>query len=91
MKKNLTRRKNGSYVLKHKTKKAKQGDCLECGENATTRELLFRYNPEDLKLVKEYIEAQLSRYTNEESITPIWCKTCQSLIEYRTKIRTSAT
>ncbi len=87
----LRRQKDGSYILSSKAKESKQGDCLECGENATTRELLFRYNPEDLKLVKEYLEAQLSRYSNEESITPIWCKTCQSLIEYKTKIRINAT
>jgi len=31
MKSNLTRRKDGSYVLKHKTTKAKKGDCKGCG------------------------------------------------------------
>jgi len=30
---NLIRKKNGSYVLKHKTKKYKEGDCHECGDN----------------------------------------------------------
>ena len=33
MKSNLTRKKNGSYVLKHKTIKAKKDDCTECGQN----------------------------------------------------------
>tara|TARA_R100001244_G_scaffold102241_1_gene76196 strand:- start:330 stop:611 length:282 start_codon:yes stop_codon:yes gene_type:complete len=79
----LRRQKDGSYILNSKAKESKQGDCVECGENSTTRSLLFRYNPEDLKLVKGYIESQLSRYsTTEESITPVWCNTCKSLIKY---------
>ena len=81
----LRRQKDGSYILSSKAKESKQGDCLECGENPTIRKLLFRYNPEDLKLVKEYIESQLSRYLHE-SMTPIWCKSCQSLVEYKVNI-----
>ena len=43
IKDNLRRRKDGSYILASKAKESKTGDCHECGENATTRELLFRY------------------------------------------------
>ena len=39
MKKNLTRREDGSYVLKHKTKKVKKGNCIECGQNEKNRRL----------------------------------------------------
>ena len=87
----LRRQKDGSYILASKAKESKTGDCIECGQNETIRSLLFRYKAEDLKLVKEYIELQLSRYSTEKSITPIWCKKCQCLLEYKTKIRTDAT
>ena len=85
---NLTRKKDGSYVLKHKTKKYKEGDCLECGENKTNRPLggLYRYNKEDMVLVRDYIERQLMFYSSTKSITPIWCGTCQSLREYKSVI-----
>ena len=38
----LTRKRDGSYILKHKTKKSKDGDCMECGENTKSRDLFFR-------------------------------------------------
>ena len=37
MKQNLTRKKDGSYVLKHKTIKAKKDDCKECSQNPKNR------------------------------------------------------
>ena len=86
----LRRQKDGSYILASKANESKTGDCLECGENPTIRSLLFRYKAEDLKLVKEYIESQLSRYLHQ-SMTPIWCKKCQCLLKYKTTIRTNAT
>ena len=48
MSKSLTKRKDGSYVLKHKTTK-KKGDCKECGQNPKNRELglPYRHNSED--------------------------------------------
>ena len=52
MKKNLTRREDGSYVLKHKTKKVKKGNCIECGQNEKNRRLglIYRYKAEDMTL-----------------------------------------
>ena len=45
----VTRRKDGSFVLKHKTTKAKKGDCLECGQNENNRPLglLYRFKQID--------------------------------------------
>ena len=40
----LKRKKDGSYILKHKSKEGKVGDCIECGENPKARDLLYRYN-----------------------------------------------
>ena len=33
----LVKKRDGTYVLKHKTKAAKEGDCIECGENPKNR------------------------------------------------------
>ena len=48
--KNLVRNKDGSYILKYKTKKAKKGDCIECGQNEKGRTggLLYRYKADDM-------------------------------------------
>ena len=88
MKKNLTRRKDGSYVLKHKTSKAKKGDCLECGQNEKNRPLglLYRFKAMDMTLVQDYIETHLRDYNDTKSVTPIWCKTCKALIEYSVEL-----
>lgn len=83
----LRRRKDGSYILASKAKKSKTGDCIECGENSTTRELLFRYKQDDLMMVKDYIEDHLTTYHTHESITPKWCKKCQCLLGYDVRMR----
>ena len=81
---NLVRKRDGSYVLKHKTKKHKEGDCLECGENPKDRELggLYRYKKDDMLLVRKHIEEHLTFYSNVKSMIPEWCGTCQSLKRY---------
>ena len=82
----LVKRKDGSYILKHKTKKSKKGDCVECGDNPETRMMLFRYNTEDMLLVRSHIEDHLRINFTHESITPVWCEKCQALQEYIVKI-----
>jgi hypothetical protein len=88
MSKNLTKRKDGSYVLKHKTTKAKKGVCVECGQNPKNRDLglLYRHKSEDNFMVQEYIENHLREYKKHKSITPIWCGTCHALIEYNVEV-----
>tara|TARA_R100000008_G_C3435751_1_gene91908 strand:- start:54 stop:350 length:297 start_codon:yes stop_codon:yes gene_type:complete len=82
---NLVKKRDGSYVLKHKTKKHKEGDCIECGENPKDRSLggLYRYKKDDMVLVRNHIEDHLSFYSSTKSMTPIWCSECQSLKEYK--------
>ena len=88
MKKNLTRRKDGSYVLKHKTRKAKKGDCLEFGQNEKNRTLglLYRFKQADFVMVRDHIEQYLRDYNNVKSVTPIWCEECKALIEYSVEL-----
>jgi hypothetical protein len=84
MKSSLSRRKDGSYVLKHKTIKGKKDDCVECGQNEKNHELglLYRHVADDMTSVKEYIELHLNEYSKHKSVTPIWCGTCKTLLEY---------
>lgn len=86
---NLLKTKDGKYTLKSKTDKAKKGVCLECGQDSTTRELLFRYNSEDYLLVREYIEDHLTSYSNHKTMKPIWCEECAALIEYKVTLDAS--
>ena len=88
MKSNLTRRKDGSYVLKHKTKKGKKGDCVECRQNEKNRPLglLYRHVADDMVLVKNHIEQHLQDHTNHKSVTPRWCKKCNALIDYSVEV-----
>ena len=81
---NLIRKKDGSYVLKHKTKKHKKGDCPACGENPKDRILggLYRYKQADMLLVRNHIEEHLTFYSNVKSMTPVLCDECQSLKQY---------
>ena len=84
----VTRRRDGSFVLKHKTKKAKKGDCLECGQNEKNRTLglLYRFKQADFVMVRNHIERYLRDYSNVESVTPIWCEECKALIEYSVEL-----
>tara|TARA_B100000029_G_C17278993_1_gene852755 strand:+ start:226 stop:525 length:300 start_codon:yes stop_codon:yes gene_type:complete len=80
----LVKKRSGAYVLKHKTKKAKEGDCIECGQNSKSRPLggVYRYNTGDMVSVREHIEQHLRTYSKHKSVKPNWCKKCQALIDY---------
>jgi hypothetical protein len=86
----LVKKKDGTYVLKHKTREAKEGDCIECGENKKNRMSggIYRYRTEDMLLVREYMEDHLRMHSGHKSIKPIWCKKCKSLLEYRVVLDT---
>ena len=79
----LKRQKHGSYVLKHKSKSVKSGDCEGCGKNPKGSKVIYRYNTEDMIAVREHIEDHLTRYSSHKSITPNWCDKCQALIDYK--------
>ena len=83
----LERKKDGSYILKHKSKEGKVGDCIGCGQNPRSRDLLYRYKTEDMILVRNHMDDHLRYFTRHESIKPAWCKKCQALIEYKIKIK----
>mgnify|MGYP006115751537 CR=1 FL=1 len=79
----LVKQKDGSYVLRYKDKKVKQvGQCVECGENPESRELLYKYKAEDMILVRNHIEDHLTMHPKHKSMTPDWCGTCKSLKKY---------
>jgi hypothetical protein len=83
----LIRQKNGSYILKSKSKKAKkEGICLECGESPLIRDLMFQYNAEDMILVRNHIEKHLFMHPKHKSVTPDWCGACKAFKRYLVKI-----
>tara|TARA_R110002020_G_scaffold120946_4_gene275347 strand:- start:1004 stop:1291 length:288 start_codon:yes stop_codon:yes gene_type:complete len=85
---NIVKQKDGSYMLKSKTKKAKtKGACTVCGENNTIRDLLYQYNAMDMILVRQYIEDHLTSHPKHEAITPEWCEKCKVLKGYRIKLK----
>ena len=84
---NLSKRKDGSYILKSKDKKIKKkGICVECGENGLDRELLYQYNAEDVVLVRNYIEDHLTMHPKHKSMKAVWCDTCKTLKKYLVQI-----
>ena len=84
---NLVRQKDGSYLLKSKTKKVrKKGLCLDRGENSEARDLMFQYVAEDMKLVRNHIENHLIMHPKHKSVKPDWCSTCKSLKKYVVKV-----
>ena len=80
----LVKKRSGAYVLKHKTKEAKEGDCIECGENPKNRASggLYKYKTEDMLMVRNHMEEHLRMKSSHKSIEPIWCKKCQTLLRY---------
>ena len=87
-KSNLVRRKDGSYILKHKTSKAKKGDCTECKQNPKDSRmgLTYRYKKDDMLRVKHHMEETLMYYSSLKSMTPKWCSTCNALIDYEVEV-----
>ena len=84
---NLVKEKDGSYVLKSKSKKVKKkGTCIECGENSAVRNLLYEYDTEDVMNVRNYIEDHLTTHTTHKSMKAIWCGTCNALVKYKVQI-----
>ena len=80
----LVKKKDGTYVLKHKTREAKEGDCIECGENKKNRMSggIYRYRTEDMLLVRNHMEEHLRMNHRHKSIKPVWCKKCKALLKY---------
>ena len=83
---NLRKSKDGYFTLKSKSKTAKKGVCLTCGQDSETRELLYEYKANDMLLVREHMEDHLTTYSNHKSIIPIWCEECKALIKYKVKL-----
>jgi len=83
----LVRQKDGSYILKSKSKKAKkEGVCVECGENPLVRDLMFQYNTEDMIMVRNHIEIHLIMHPKHKSVTPEWCGNCKAFKRYLVRI-----
>ena len=87
-KNNLVKQKDGFYSLKNKTQKfIKDGCCHECGEVASSPDLLYEYNKDDFLLVKSYVEEHLISYSNHKSMSAEWCDTCKTFKGYKIRLK----
>jgi len=53
-------------------------------------EVLNVNEPEDWKLIEEYIEDSLADHSATETITPISCKVCGRLLRYQSTLNDKA-
>ena len=76
------------YFKKKANPKAKKGPQLtECCGQSLDRHILNKNNKDDWELIEDYCEEQLRMYSSTENITPICCKVCGRLIEYRSTLK----
>ena len=79
---------NRDYFKKKANPKAKKGPQLtECCGQGVDRHILNKNNKDDWELIEDYCEEQLRMYSSTENITPICCKVCGRLIEYRSTLK----
>jgi hypothetical protein len=43
---------------------------------------MYRYNSDDMILVRNHIEDHLTMHPKHKSVTPDWCSTCETLKQY---------
>jgi|TARA_B100001094_G_C17797124_1_gene607286 hypothetical protein len=88
---NLKKRKDGSFILKSKTKTHKDGECTECGFNENDSGLggLFQYKAKDVELVRYRVEEHLTFYSDTKSCKIDWCTKCKQLKQYVYELKDS--
>ena len=68
-------------------RKTRLTDCCSQDEDW---EVLNVNEPEDWKLIEEYIEDSLADHSATETITPISCKVCGRLLRYQSTLNDKA-
>ena len=58
----------------------------ECCGYDVIRHVLNKNNKDDWELIENYCEEHLRMYSSTETITPICCKVCGRLIEYKSTL-----
>ena len=74
------------YFKEKKTGKKSKGAYTICCGQEKDRHILNKNNKADKELIEDYCEEQLRMYSSTENITPICCKVCGRLIEYKSTL-----
>ena len=75
------------YFKRKANPNAKKGIKLtECCKQDTDRKLLNKNNKDDWELIENHCEQVLVDNPSTETITPVCCKVCGRLIEYKSTL-----
>ena len=75
------------FKYKARPKRDSDKDFTSCCGLDTSRAILNVTSTHDGELIEDYIEEQLSIYSNTEKITPVSCEVCGRLLEYVCKLK----
>jgi hypothetical protein len=78
------------YFKEKKTGKKSKGSHTKCCDRDKDRHILNKNKPHEWKLIEEYCENHLARYSSTETIEPICCKICGRLLEYKSTVNNKA-
>ena len=87
---NVEMKMDRDYFKEKRTGKKPKGRYTKCCNQENDRHILNKKNKEDWKLIEQYCEDQLLRYSSTETIEPICCKKCGRLIEYKSIVNKNA-
>jgi hypothetical protein len=74
------------YFTEKKTGKKALGTHTVCCNQVKDRHILNKKKPHEWKLIEDFCEEHLIHYPNCETITPICCKKCGRLLEYKSTL-----
>ena len=77
---------NRSYFKEKKTGKKSKGTYTICCGQDKDRHILNKNKPHEWKMIEQHCENHLTHYSTVKDITPICCKKCGRLMEYKTTI-----
>ena len=77
------------FKEKHTGKKSKGSHTKCCGQSKD-RHILNKNKKDEWELIEGHCERHLIHYTSVKDITPICCKVCGRLIEYKSTLNEEA-
>ncbi len=79
-----------AYFKEKKTGKKSKGTHTICCGQDKDRETLNKNKKADWELIEQHCEDHLTHYPSTIDITPICCKKCGRLIEYKSTVNKNA-
>ena len=70
------------FKEKHTGKKSKGSHTICCDQDKD-RHILNKKKPHEWEMIEQHCENHLTRYSSVKDITPICCKVCGRLLEYK--------